>query len=129
MLKIIASIKSYLKGIQKRTILVAMTIAFSMSYYIDPLDKVNLTEWNRTFCSAVLSGISIDTRIVNFYKYFFLYLPFLFLLSLLVLSFIYKIRPIWIIFAVSKNSSQQSFLPAINSIWFSNSSDAFFYTR
>ena len=93
MTKIFLSIKNLLQDIQKRTVLVAMTIALAIGYYINPLANVDLTEWNRTFSSAVLSGISIDTRIANFYKYFFLYLPTIFLVVLVSLVLLYKIRP------------------------------------
>lgn len=82
----------FIKDIDKRTVLLAMVISLAIAYYIDPLSNVGLTEnWNRTFSPAILAGISIDARIENFYKYFFIILIMSICLTAL-LSLIFKIR-------------------------------------
>lgn len=77
---------SIIKGIDKQIIFITVVITLVIAYYINPLTNVDLTEWNRTFCSAIISGISIDKRINNFYKLFFLYLPLIFILLTCVCS-------------------------------------------
>lgn len=88
----IQKVKGCLCKIDKRAIFVAMVITVVVSYYINPLDNIELTDWNRTFCSALLSGISIDARIGNFYKLFFFYLPIIFILTLGGMSYLFKRR-------------------------------------
>ncbi len=98
MSKILSTLMDEVNNIEKKIIIIAMVIAISVGYYINPLDKVDVTDWNRTFCLALLSGISIDTRIGNFYRLFFLYLPLITILVLLILLFVYKKRPLYIDF-------------------------------
>lgn len=83
---------NFIGGIEKSTVFMSMSIAFAIAYYINSLTNVDLTEWNRTFCSAVLAGISIDARIGNFYKLFFLYLPLLIILFTCILTVLFKYR-------------------------------------
>lgn len=83
---------NYVRSIEKSTVFMAIVIAFAIAYYINPLANVDLIEWNRTFCSAVLAGISIDVRIANFYKLFFLYLPVLVVALTAVLTILFKYR-------------------------------------
>ena len=64
-----------LKRTNREVLFIAFVITLAIAYYINPLSGVDLVEWNRTFSTAILSGISIDARIGNFYKLFFLYLP------------------------------------------------------
>lgn len=88
--------KDFIKDmLKKRKVMIALAIVFSISYYINPLDNVDITDWNRTFCSAIMSGISINSRIGNFYKLFFLYLPLILTVVLALLTFICKVRPIY----------------------------------
>jgi len=56
-------------------IFAALVSAFSLSYYFNPLDNIELTDWDRIFSPAIMAGISIDQRITNYYLLFFLYLP------------------------------------------------------
>lgn len=64
-----------LKKTNREVVFIAFVITLAVAYYINPLSGVDLLEWDRTFSTAILSGISIDARIENFYKLFFLYLP------------------------------------------------------
>ena len=95
MRKVLSTLTDEFNNIQKKMILIAMVIAIAVGYYINPLDKVDVTDWNRTFCSAIISGISIDARIGNFYRLFFLYLPIITILVLLSLLFVCKKRPVY----------------------------------
>lgn len=66
--------KDILKSISKvdkQTIFIASVITLAIAYYINPLVDIEITEWNRTFSTAIFAGISIDKRIANFYKMFF----------------------------------------------------------
>ena len=83
---------TFIRTIEKKTVFIAIVIAFAIAYYINPLANVDLTEWNRTFCSAVLSGISIDVRIGNFYKLLFLYLPLLVVALICMLTVLFMHR-------------------------------------
>ena len=74
-------IENIIKQIDKKTIFIGMVIVFSIVYWINPLDNVELVEWNRTFSSAILSEISIENRIGNFYKLFFIFIPGIFIIS------------------------------------------------
>lgn len=83
----------YIEKVNRRIIFIALTIAVTVAYFFNPLDNVELTKWNRTFCTAIFSGISIDIRIGNFYKLFFLYIPLTVILLMLVLTLIFEYRP------------------------------------
>lgn len=83
----------WLKELEKKTVFVALSLVMAIAYYFNPLDNVDVTSWNRTFCSALMNGISIDARITNFYKLFFLYLPVLVLLMLIAVSILFRYRP------------------------------------
>ena len=80
------------KSIEKKSVFMAITLTLAIGYYINPLGNVDVTSWNRTFCSAVMNGISIDARIGNFYKLFFLYFPLIFIATLVVLTVLFKYR-------------------------------------
>lgn len=82
-----------IEKIDKKTIFIALTVAITIAYYINPLDHVDLQEWNRTFCMAARAGISVNARIGNFYKLFFLYIPLIFVFFLAALTFILELRP------------------------------------
>lgn len=82
----------FINSVDKQTVFLALGILFVVSYYINPLNNTDVSEWNRTFCTAVLSGISIDSRINNFYLLFFLYLPVVFILLLVALVMLTKHR-------------------------------------
>ncbi len=82
----------FIRNIEKRTVFIAIALAFAIAYYINPLTNVDLTEWNRTFCSAALAGISIHARIANFYRLFFLYLPILAAAIIAVLTVLFQYR-------------------------------------
>lgn len=92
MYKVGRRIIGYIKNIELKTMLLSLTIALAVSYYINPLKNVDLLSWNRTFSSSVLAGISIDARIGNFYKLFLLYLPLLIILVLIALTWLFKKR-------------------------------------
>lgn len=83
----------FIERIDKKTVFIALTVTIAIAYYINPLDNVDLQEWNRTFCLATHAGISINARIGNFYKLFFLYIPLVFIFLLAVLAFTLKLRP------------------------------------
>lgn len=85
-------IVNLVKSIDRSVVFIAATISAAIAYYINPLENVALKDWNRTFCSAMSSGISIDARISNFYMLFLLYLPLLFVTTLLFFSFLFSIR-------------------------------------
>ena len=85
-------IQSLLKGIDKQVCFIAAITALLLLFYIDPLAHVDLTDWNRTFSPAILSGISIDKRIQNFYLLFFCFIPLVFILSLLFYTLLFHIR-------------------------------------
>ena len=67
--------RSFVRKIDKEIIFISIVMALAITYYVNPLNGVELTSWNRTFCSAILSGISVDKRINEFYKLFFLVIP------------------------------------------------------
>ena len=83
---------NFIRDIEKSTVFIAIVFTFAVAYYINPLANVDLTEWNRTFCSAALAGISINERIANFYRLFFLYLPVLVVAFIVVLTVLFKYR-------------------------------------
>lgn len=83
----------FAKKIDSITVVIAMTIAIAIAYYINPLENVNLQEWNRTFCLAVHDGISIGARICNFYKLFLLWIPLIFIFLLMGMIFVFELRP------------------------------------
>lgn len=85
-------ILDWLKKIEKKTVFIAVAIAMAIAYYSNPLDSVDVTSWNRTFCSALMNGISIGARITNFYKLFFFFIPALILLVLIDISILLKYR-------------------------------------
>ena len=83
---------NFIKGIDRRIVFISAVITITLAYYINTLGNVELTEWNRTFCSAIMEGISIDKRIGNFYKLFFVYLPVIFALFICLNNWLFKIR-------------------------------------
>ena len=60
----------FMKTVDQQITAMAFITMLWVSYYINPLVHVELAEWNRTFCTAVLAGISIDKRISHFYFFF-----------------------------------------------------------
>ena len=83
---ILCKVKSDIKHIDKTIVFISITIAFILAYYINPLDNVEIREWDRTFSWAIISGISIDKRVGEFYKLFLLILPGTSLLLMLLLG-------------------------------------------
>ena len=79
--------------IEKKTVFIAISLTLAIAYYINPLYQVDVMSWDRTFCSALMNGISIDSRIGNFYKLFLFYIPLIFVSLLLVLVLLLKYRP------------------------------------
>lgn len=86
--------------IDKKMFFVFLSITFLFIYYINPLEDNSITSWDRSFSSAVISGISINKRITNFYAYFFIYIPFTFAVVAVALSTLFYLRPIYKIFFV-----------------------------
>lgn len=82
----------FLKRIDSWTVFVGLVITFVSAYYINPLDNVCLEEWNRTFSPAILSGISIDLRVGNFYLLFLVYLPLISVLEISFFTWLFTIR-------------------------------------
>lgn len=72
-------VSEFIKTIDREILCMAFITMLAIAYYVNPLDNVQLTEWNRTFGPAVLAGISIDKRIRNFYFLFLIYLPVIFI--------------------------------------------------
>ena len=87
MLTIIKKITDY------RNIFIILPIVFILGFYINPLANVDIILWDRTFSSAVLSGISIERRISNFYKYFVVYIPFIVIVTSVTLLYLFYLRP------------------------------------
>lgn len=85
----IESIKNIL---DKELLFVALVIVLTISYYINPLVNVDLSSWNRTFSNALLLGISIDSRIKNFYCLFVFILPILFVVTIVLLLKLVNVR-------------------------------------
>lgn len=82
----------FINKIDYAVVFVAIATAFAVAYYINPLVNVDLREWNRTFCPAALSNISIDRRISNYYTLFLLYLPGLSLFLIVIYSYLFDLR-------------------------------------
>lgn len=78
--------------LDKNTIFMGIVFAVAVSYYINPLNSIDLENWDRTFCSAILSGYSIDKRIGNFYRLFFLYMPVLSVVFSCIAGILFKHR-------------------------------------
>ena len=81
-----------LKETNKQVLFIAFVLTLAIAYYINPLSGVDLVEWDRTFSTATLSGISIDARIGNFYKLFFLYLPGIAIVLICLLNWLFYNR-------------------------------------
>jgi hypothetical protein len=81
-----------LQQMDKQIGFIATVIAFMITYYVNPLGNIDLTSWNRTFSSSVVSGISIDSRIANFYLLFLLVIPIMVLLLSIGLCFLFYKR-------------------------------------
>lgn len=64
----------------------------AICYFVNPLDNVGLINWNRTFCSAIFAGISIDKRIAHFYLFFLVIAPIVFFTVLLIYNWLFDIR-------------------------------------
>ena len=85
-------IKRAVSYVDKQTVFLSLGILLTVSYYLDPLSRTDIFEWDRTFSTAVISGISINNRIGNFYLLFLVYLPAAFLVLLISLSYLFKYR-------------------------------------
>jgi len=51
----------------RQIMLIAAVISLMVLYYINPLENTVLETWDRTFCDAMIEGISIAKRVRNFY--------------------------------------------------------------
>lgn len=81
-----------IRGLDKEIFFMAFVTTMAIAYYVNPLDNVELTDWNRTFCTAVLSGISIDKRIGNFYLMILLYIPLIYVMVLVAYNWVCSAR-------------------------------------
>ena len=86
-------IKMLIKDIDRVTVFIALTFVFLLTYYVNVLENVGLTEWNRTFSTAIFGGISVDNRISQFYEMFFLVFPSLTILIIVFLRNVFMYRP------------------------------------
>lgn len=84
------NIYSFFKNTDKKNYFIAISTVLMIMYYINPLVNVGLKKWNRTFSSAVLSGISINKRTGNFYILFLVVFPVLFFLTTYFYNNIFK---------------------------------------
>ena len=57
---------------------ITISQVIAVLYFYNPLLDVNIETWNRTFCGAILAGISIDKRINNFYLLIVVLFPLFF---------------------------------------------------
>lgn len=87
-----AFLKDFVKTIDFKIIFIATIVTAFILYYVNPLANVNLTEFNRTFSSSVMAGISINKRISNFYTLFFLYIPILLSILTIIFGLLFKFR-------------------------------------
>lgn len=78
--------------LDKNTFFMGIVFAIAVAYYINPLDNIELESWDRTFCSAIMSGYSIDKRIGNFYRLFFFYMPVLSIVFSCIFGMLFKNR-------------------------------------
>ncbi len=81
-----------LRGIDRRTLFVAAFTSLILLFYINPLESVGVTEWDRTFSPALLSGISIEKRLRNFYLLFLCFVPLSFSVATVFYAFLFHIR-------------------------------------
>ena len=88
-------LKPFISNINRSVIYVGFVIAMIVSYYINTLGNIELKRWDRTFSSSIISGYSIDARIGNFYKLFFILLPLLSVFFILVLACLFKERGVY----------------------------------
>ena len=86
---------NFLKKIDKTTTFIAIVLSLAVLYFVNPLINIELTAWNRTFCSASLAGVSIDKRVANFYKLFFVYIPVIFTFILCICNWLLSHRPVY----------------------------------
>lgn len=59
-------------------IFISGCIVFAISLFLNPLEGIEISVWDRTFSPALLDGISISKRIANFYILFLCALPTIF---------------------------------------------------
>ena len=85
-------IKNFIQLIDSKIILISVVVSAFILYYINPLANVNLTEFNRTFSSSVMAGISIDKRISHFYTLFFLQIPIVLIVVTGLLNLLFQWR-------------------------------------
>jgi len=82
-----------IKNIDFKTFFIAVSYTLTILYYYNPLINIDLVNWDRTFCPASMSGISIGSRINNFYFLFLILIPFLVCLLIFLFSFLFIYRP------------------------------------
>ncbi len=85
-------INDFFKIIDKQIASMSFITMLAICYYINPLNNVELKKWNRTFGSAILSGISIDKRITHFYLLFLIFLPLVFVTIYAIYNWLSNIR-------------------------------------
>lgn len=85
-------IKDAIKSIDKKIVFIAIVTSAMIIYYINPLINVELTEWDRTFSTSIMAGISISKRIHNFYLLLLIYIPIIFMIITTFYGILFKYR-------------------------------------
>lgn len=62
------------------SVVIAALMALAALFFYDPFSGIELTEWDRSFCSASLAGIDPSKRVSSFYRLYLFYFPGLTLL-------------------------------------------------
>ncbi len=68
-------IKGVIKNIDTKVLFISFVTTLIVIYYINPLKHIGIDTWDRSFSSAVISGIDINKRIKNFVLLFILVVP------------------------------------------------------
>lgn len=87
-----------------QTVFISFISMLAVVYYANPLFAVSADKWDRTFSTAIMSGISIDKRISHLYLLFLVVIPVIFAGALLLYNFICKHRPTYKDFFVKYNT-------------------------
>ena len=93
--KFLKNLNYFYKTIDKQIVSMSFITMLAICYYVNPLNNVELKNWNRTFCSAVFSGISIDKRINQFYLLFLVFVPLIFVAVLALYNWLCNSRKIY----------------------------------
>ena len=74
------------KIVDYQIVIIAVTVSLALLYYVDFITSVGISAWDRTFCTAMLAGISIEKRVSNLYMLYLVIAPVTFFLALSVFS-------------------------------------------